>query len=144
MIRSTARSIAYWTTTGILSAQLLMSGVFSLARPPQVLEGMHHLGYPAYFALILGTWKVLGVIAIVAPRFPRLKEWAYAGILFDLTGAAFSHAASGDGPQAFGPLLFLALAVASWALRPASRVLGSLPRAPRAGVAPLSEPAPAE
>ena len=88
------------------------------------------LGYPLYFFAILGFWKVLGAIAILAPRFPRLKEWAYAGIFFDLTGAAASVAAVGVyGTYAFhiiAPLVIAGLTVASWALRPQSRTIGIL------------------
>ena len=86
------------------------------------------LGYPTYFFAILGVWKILGAIAILGPRFPRLKEWAYAGIFFDLTGAAVSCAAVGQyGAYAFhvlAPLIIAVLAMASWALRPPSRMLG--------------------
>jgi hypothetical protein len=87
---------------------------------------MAELGYPAYFVTILGTWKVLGAFSILAPRLPRLKEWAYAGIAFDLTGAAFSHAAM-DHPavKLIVPLVLLGIAAASWALRPPSRMLGA-------------------
>jgi DoxX-like family len=88
------------------------------------------LGYPLYFFAILGFWKLLGAIAILVPRFPRLKEWAYAGIFFDLTGAAASCAAVGGyGVYAFhvlAPLFLACLTMASWALRPQSRVLGVL------------------
>jgi uncharacterized membrane protein YphA (DoxX/SURF4 family) len=88
------------------------------------------LGYPMYFFLILGVWKVLGAITILVPRFPRLKEWAYAGIFFDLTGAALSCAAVGGygayGFHVIAPLLIAGLSVASWALRPPSRTLGVL------------------
>jgi hypothetical protein len=83
-----------------------------------------------YFFGILGFWKVLGAIAILVPRFPRLKEWAYAGIFFDLTGAAASCAAVGGyGVYAFhvlAPLVLAVLAVASWAVRPQSRAIGIL------------------
>jgi uncharacterized membrane protein YphA (DoxX/SURF4 family) len=83
---------------------------------------MRALGYPLYFLTILGTWKVLGAAALLAPRLPRLKEWAYAGIFFDLTGAAISHAFSGDpAGKVATPLVFLLLAGASWALRPPAR-----------------------
>jgi uncharacterized membrane protein YphA (DoxX/SURF4 family) len=89
---------------------------------------MAALGYPAYFVTILGAWKLLGGLALLAPRLPRLKEWAYAGIAFDLTGAAFSHAAVGHpAAKVIAPLVILGLAAASWALRPASRRLGSVP-----------------
>jgi uncharacterized membrane protein YphA (DoxX/SURF4 family) len=143
MNRAKVKSIGYWVATGILSLQFLVGGVFSLLRPPEVLAGLQHLGYPSYFALILGTWKVLGVLALLAPRFPRLKEWAYAGIVFDLTGAAVSHLASGDGSEALGPIVFLVLAVASWALRPSSRVIAAQPSGFSHDV-PLVQPAPAE
>jgi hypothetical protein len=81
---------------------------------------MAELGYPAYFVTILGMWKVLGALAILAPRFPRLKEWAYAGIVFDLTGAVFSHVAAGQPVvKVIAPLVLLEIAATSWALRPA-------------------------
>jgi len=88
------------------------------------------LGYPMYFFAIIGVWKVLGAVAILVPRFPRLKEWAYAGIFFDLTGAAASNAAVGGygayGFHVIAPLIIAGFTVASWALRPPSRVVGVL------------------
>ena len=91
------------------------------------VDGRAHLGYPVYFARILGIWEVLTGIAFLAPRFPRLKEWAYAGILFNMTGAAASRAVRGDDvSHIVAPLVFAGLAVASWALRPESRSLGVL------------------
>jgi len=113
-------------------------GVFigsgGVAQVAQFLGNVHGvvpvLGYPMYFFAILGFWKVLGAIAILVPRFPRLKEWAYAGIFFDLTGAAASCAAVGGyGVYAFhilAPLVLAGLTVASWALRPESRIIGIL------------------
>lgn len=128
------RKIAYAITTGLLALAFLAGGVFDLLRTPEVLEGMSHLGYPVYFASIIGLWKVLGAVAIVAPGFPRLKEWAYAGIFFDLTGAAVSHAAVGDpAGNIITPLVMLVIAAASWALRPDSRKLA----APGTAAAPL-------
>jgi uncharacterized membrane protein YphA (DoxX/SURF4 family) len=104
---------------------LLFGGAIDVAHPPSAVAFLAHLGYPAYFATLIGAWKVLGGIALLAPRLPRLKEWAYAGVFFDLTGAAISHAASGDpAPRVLVPLLMTALAVASWSLRPESRKLG--------------------
>jgi len=92
--------------------------------------GVPVLGYPMYFFAILGVWKALGAIAILVPRFPRLKEWAYAGIFFDLTGAAISCAAVGGyGVYDFhviAPLIITGFCVASWALRPPSRTIGVL------------------
>ena len=129
------RSVAYAITTGLLALAFLAGGVFDLLRTPEVLEGMSHLGYPVYFASIIGLWKVLGAIAIVAPGFARLKEWAYAGIFFDLTGAAASHAAVGDpAGNIITPLVMLVIAAASWALRPDSRKLAA------PGAAPASLP----
>ncbi len=97
-----------------------------LLRMPDAVAGIVKLGYPVYFVVLLGIWKVLGAAAILAPRLPRLKEWAYAGIVFDLTGAAVSHAASGSAAgNVVAPVLFTLLALASWALRPESRTLGT-------------------
>ncbi len=122
--------IGYWTTTAILAFALLSGGVAQLAHQRETVEGIVHLGYPLYYLTILGFWKVLGGVALLAPRFTRLKEWAYAGAFFEMTGAAASHAACGDyGSYAFHvvvSLIFAVLTVASWALRPQSRTLGVL------------------
>jgi len=75
----------------------VIGGVLELQRGPEVVATLNHLGYPVYFAAILGTWKLLGAIVIAAPGLPRVKEWAYAGFVFDLTAAAVSRAAVGDG-----------------------------------------------
>jgi uncharacterized membrane protein YphA (DoxX/SURF4 family) len=125
------RTIGYWITTALLAFAIGSGGVAEVMHLPPNVEGIVNLlGYPPYFLTILGWWKVLGAIAILVPRFPRLKEWAYAGIFFNVTGAATSHAATGDyGVYGFHVLinLFLAiLVVASWALRPQSRILGGL------------------
>ena len=126
-----AKNIAYWTMT-ILVAFFIGSG--GVAQIAQFLGNPHgvvpDLGYPMYFFAILGFWKALGAIAILVPRFPRLKEWAYAGIFFDLTGAAASCAAVGGygayGFHVIAPLILAGLTVGSWALRPPSRVVGVL------------------
>jgi hypothetical protein len=125
------KTIAYWTTT-ILVALFIGSG--GVAQMAQYCANPHGvvpvLGYPLYFFAILGFWKVAGAIAILIPRFPRLKEWAYAGIFFDLTGAAASCAAVGAygvyGFHILAPLFLGVLAVASWALRPQSRTISTL------------------
>lgn len=125
------RSAGYWTTTTLIALAFLSGGAAYLVRADVPLRGMAELGYPAYFVTILGAWKVLGGLAILAPRLPRLKEWAYAGIAFDLTGAAFSHAAVGDPlVKVIVPLVLLGIAAASWALRPESRRLGAAPGEP--------------
>ena len=126
-----SQTTAYWITTVLVAAPIGSGGVAQIA---QYLANPHGvvpvLGYPTYFFAILGFWKVLGAIAILGPRFPRLKEWAYAGIFFDLTGAAASCAAVGGyGAYAFhviAPLILTGLTVASWALRPESRTIGTL------------------
>jgi uncharacterized membrane protein YphA (DoxX/SURF4 family) len=123
--------IGYWLATGVLAAVFALGGVMDLAHAPPAVDGMKALGYPAYVATLLGFWKVLGAVALLVPRLPRLKEWAYAGVVFDLTGAAFSHAAVGDpAGNVLVPLVLLGVAFASWALRPENRKLTSLTARP--------------
>ena len=120
------RNIAYVVTTVQLTIAFVGSGVANLFRLDHIAHDMMRLGYPTYFMTVLGVWKVLGALVVALPRLPRLKEWAYAGMIFDLTGAAASRAASNDGAAA--TLIPLALAVAalvSWRLRPATRMLQS-------------------
>jgi uncharacterized membrane protein YphA (DoxX/SURF4 family) len=127
-----AKTVSYWITT-VLVVFFMSGGVVQIlqfrANPHGVVP---ELGYPMYFFAILGLWKVLGAIAILVPRFPRLKEWAYAGIFFDLTGAAASCAAVGGygayGFHVIAPLIITGFTVASWALRPESRKIGVLIR----------------
>lgn len=120
--------IGYWVATVLVALALGSGGVAQLMHAPQSIEGMRQLGYPVYFSTILGFWKVAALVALLAPGFPRLKEWAYAGAFFDLTGAAASHAFSGSAvAHIVSPLLFAALTVLSWALRPTSRTLAPLP-----------------
>ena len=84
--------LIYWIPTALFAFAMGASAVFDLMHPPELIEGIKKLGYPEYLATILGGWKLLGTVAILVPRMPRLKEWAYAGFFFDLTGAALSHA----------------------------------------------------
>jgi uncharacterized membrane protein YphA (DoxX/SURF4 family) len=127
-------TLAYWVTTSLLAAALLAGGGAQLMAVPQTVAGIQELGYPPYFLKILGTWKVLGAIALLAPRLPRLKEWAYAGVFFDLSGAAASHAFSGDAPGGLTPLMLLLLAAVSWRLRSEERAWRLAPlRATRDG-----------
>lgn len=125
------KSVGYWTTTVLVAFFIGTGGVAQIAQFHANPHGVvPQLSYPMYFFGILGFWKVLGAIAILAPRFPRLKEWAYAGIFFDVTGAAASCAAVGGygayGFHVIAPLLIAGLTVASWALRPQSRTIGLL------------------
>ena len=124
--------VGYWVTTGVFAALFLASGVVGLAQVPANVAATRALGYPPYLLTILGVWKLLSVLALIAPRLPRLKEWAYAGIFFELTGAAASHAFSGDTPGRIAtPLVLLLLPAVSWALRPPSRTWRPSPTGPK-------------
>ncbi|HJZ55737.1 MAG TPA: DoxX family protein [Gemmataceae bacterium] len=119
---SRSRVIAYWVTTGLVAAEAVAGGVSDVLRLPYVVETLERLGYPGDFAVILGVWKLPGAAAILAPGVPRLKEWAYAGMFFNMTGAVASHLAVSDGAETVvGPLIFTGLILASWALRPPDR-----------------------
>jgi DoxX-like family len=115
-------AIGYWICTGLTVFFMLPGGIFYLMRAPQAVEGMRHLGFPLYFVVLLGVWKMLGSIALVVPGFALLKEWAYAGIFFDLTGAAVANVANGAvWWHVAAPLGIIVILYGSWALRPASR-----------------------
>lgn len=118
--------IAYWVTTALVIFELVLGGVWDVLQVPQARGVIERLGYPLYFLVILGIWKLLGAVALVIPGFPRLKEWAYAGVIFDLTGAVASLSAAGfaDAGTLAYPIVMTAVAVASWALRPPSRRVG--------------------
>ena len=119
-----ARTIAYWITTVLFCLPMGAGGVMDLVQPPDALALFQHLGYPQYMLTILGVAKVLGVLIVLAPGLPRLKEWAYAGLVIDLIGAAASHAFVGDGAKDIViPLVILAIGLASYFLRPESRRL---------------------
>ena len=125
--------IIYWISTIWLALGMLSTGTLQLLKmkaegavaPPGVY-GITHLGYPVYILTILGVWKILGVIAVLIPKFPRLKEWAYAGFFFAMSGAVFSHIATGTVTEIFPSLLLLVLAVISWYFRPADRKVISI------------------
>ncbi len=121
--------IIYWIATVWLSLGMTATGISQLLKieaegavaPPGVY-GIKYLGYPVYFLTILGVWKILGVVAILVPKFPLLKEWAYAGFFFVMSGAIFSHIAVGDPVNEMWPsLLLLALTIISWYFRPPNR-----------------------
>src|ERR671912_95828 len=106
--------IIYWITTIFLAFGMLAGGVQQLLQTGGYVKIVGDLGYPQYLLSILGAWKMLGVMAILIPRLPLLKEWAYAGFFFAMSGAVFSHAAHGDGAREFfGPVLLLILTVVS-------------------------------
>ncbi len=119
---SRTHAIAYWLTTVLVAAELAVGGAWDILRTPYVRTVIEHLGYPGYFLVILGVWKVLGAAALLVPGSPRLKEWAYAGAVFNYTGAVVSHLAVGDGAaQLAYPIIQTVLVAASWALRPPAR-----------------------
>jgi hypothetical protein len=118
--------IFFWVATAFLAVNAVAAGAMNLLRIEPLFGMLLHLGYPAYFSAILGTWKILGALALVAPRYPRVKEWAYAGMFIDYTSAIVSYVAVGDGGVAnlIGPIVSVVFLVVSWALRPPSRRLG--------------------
>ena len=123
------RKIIYWISTLWLASAMSFSGIFQLLKmkmegavAPPGTEGIALLGYPAYFLTIIGAWKILGVIALLVPKFPLVKEWAYAGFVFLTTGAAYSHIATGHAlKELFPSAWLLIMTVVSWYFRPADR-----------------------
>ncbi|MEU0483757.1 DoxX family protein [Streptosporangium sp. NPDC006013] len=121
---SRIRPIAFWATTFVIVFELIAGSVWNLLPIEWVEVQLRHLGYPHYFAYILTVWQAGAAVAIIAPRLPLIKEWAYAGAFFLWSSAVASHLIVGDGLQTWGvPLMFGACAIASWALRPADRRL---------------------
>jgi DoxX-like family len=114
--------IIYWIATVWLALGMASSGFFQIIKLEEAVKKMLDWGYPAYFLTIIGVWKLLGVVAILIPKFPLVKEWAYAGFFFLMTGAIFTHLAVGDAAvEFFGPTLLLVLTIVSWYFRPADR-----------------------
>ncbi len=114
--------IIYWISTLWLALGMFSTGIVQLIKQEEELAKITHLGYPVYFLTILGVWKIMGVIAVLIPQFPRLKEWAYAGFFFAMSGALFSHLAKGDSAsEIFPAILLLILTAISWHFRPANR-----------------------
>ena len=119
---SRGRSAVYWLATLAVAGELGLGGIWDIARLPYVLDLVTHLGYPSYFLVLLGSWKVLGALAVLVPGRPVLKEWAYAGAIFTYTGAIISHLTTGYALGEVGLLTALTILTAlSWALRPPSR-----------------------
>jgi uncharacterized membrane protein YphA (DoxX/SURF4 family) len=118
--------IIYWISTIWLALGMLSTGAVQLLKTKADVDQITHLGYPVYILTILGIWKILGVGAVLIPKFPRLKEWAYAGFFFAMSGAAISHVVSGDSvKEIFPSLLLLVLTVVSWYFRPETRKIMS-------------------
>ena len=116
------KKVIYWISTLWLALGMTSTGVVQLFKLKADVDQIIHLGYPVYLLTILGIWKILGVVAVLVPKFPVLKEWAYAGFFFAMSGAAISHIVSGDRvSQIFPALLLLILTMVSWYFRPESR-----------------------
>ena len=116
--------IIYWVATIWLSLGMVSTGIVQLIPMEEEVQKMNTLGYPSYFLTIIGVWKILGVIAVLVSKFPLVKEWAYAGFFFLMSGAIFTHIAAADeAVEYFGPGLLLVLTIVSWYFRPADRKL---------------------
>ena len=118
--------IIYWIATSLVALGMFASGLQQVLHTQTIMDLMIPLGYPSYFFYIIGTWKILAVIAILLPGFKLLKEWAYAGFFFLMSGAALSHIASGTANEIFPSLLLLILTMLSWYFRPADRKIISV------------------
>jgi hypothetical protein len=129
------RTVTYWIFTVVLVFELVAGSVWNLSQIEWVHIQLNHLGYPLYFSYILGVWQIGGAAAIISPRFPRVKEWAYAGAFFEFSCAVASHMLAGDSAEAWRvPLVYAAIVIVSWALRPADRRLSN------AGLGPKTRP----
>jgi uncharacterized membrane protein YphA (DoxX/SURF4 family) len=115
--------IIYWVATVLLAFGMFTSGLEQIFHVKDMVDIVVPLGYPLYFLDIIGVWKILGVIAILIPRFKLVKEWAYAGLFFVMTGALVSHLASGDDSLKgiIGPFMQTIFIILSWYFRPANR-----------------------
>jgi len=117
----------FWIITVILSFCLFSGGLAQAIQVKEVIAGFKPLGYPTYFISLIGIWKMLGIIAILVPNFKLLKEWAYAGLFFVMSGAVISHIASGNVTvQIIAPFILMIFTVLSWYLRPANRKISSI------------------
>lgn len=121
---SKRNKIIYWVITLWLSLGMVSTGIVQLIQKQSEVDFITGLGYPAYLLIIIGIWKILGVVVVLAPKLPLLKEWAYAGFFFVMSGAIISHIAVNNGIKEIAPaLLLLALTIVSWLFRPADRKL---------------------
>jgi hypothetical protein len=119
-----AKVIAYWICTGVIALCIGAGGAAQALRVQQNVDGMTALGYPLHFIVLLGVWKVLGALTLLAPGLRLVKEWAYAGIFIDLSGAVVASAANAGGAfHIIAPIVLIGFLAASWALRPESRRL---------------------
>ena len=126
---SKRNKIIYWIATVWLALGMVSTGVVQLLQKREgagAADSVAHLGYPLYILALLGIWKLLGAIAVLVPKFPLVKEWAYAGLFFAMTGAIYSHIAMGEPVNELLPaLLLLVLTGVSWYFRPADRKISA-------------------
>lgn len=124
---SKRNKIIYWIATLWLALGMTSTGIVQLLKTPEEIDLMTRVGFPVYFLTLIGIWKLLGVAAVLSPKFPLLKEWAYAGFFFNMSGAVFAHAVTGGSAlDFFGPILLIVLTVVSWYFRPADRKIQSV------------------
>lgn len=118
--------IIYWIATLWLALGMTSTGIVQLIKMKDEVDNITKLGYPLYFLTLLGIWKILGVVVVLSPKLTLIKEWAYAGFFFSMSGAIFSHIASGNPlDKILPPLLLLVLTMISWYFRPAERKINS-------------------
>jgi hypothetical protein len=116
------KKVIYVTSTAILVLELLAGAFMDLAQLPVVVQDVRSIGYPTYVLYIVGVWKILAVGALLWPRLPRLREWAYAGVFFEMSGAVASHVLAGDPVRKYAaPLAFTFLTLVSWRFAPGGR-----------------------
>jgi hypothetical protein len=148
MQASRIRVVAYWAFTGLIAFEMIAGSFWDLFNIEYVNVILKHLGYPSYIHTVIGIWKLPCGLALLAPGFPRLKEWAYAGAVFNYWGATSSHFLAGDAPGRWvDPLVLAGFTLASWALRPAAPRCAPLRaacrlRRPRPRAAPSGSPPP--
>ena len=119
--------IIYWIATIWLALGMLSTGIVQLLKTEDEVTKITQLGYPVYILTILGIWKILGVVVVLLPKIPVIKEWAYAGFFFTMMGAVVSHLVSGSpAGELFGPILLIVLTTVSWCLIPESRKINQL------------------
>jgi hypothetical protein len=115
------KKITYWIATTLVAVVMTISGTLAVTHAAPMMKALAHLGYPSYFANLLGVAKLSGVCILLAPGGGKLKEWIYAGFGITIISAAYSHLSSGDGIMALDPLFFLAMLIVSYLTRPAER-----------------------
>ncbi|MCB9225355.1 MAG: DoxX family protein [Crocinitomicaceae bacterium] len=126
---SKGKKIVFWVVTLWLSLGMVATGIVQLIQTNEEKSKMIELGIPNYIFALIGIWKIIGVAVILIPKCALIKEWAYAGFFFLMSGATVIHLINGSYSELFGPILLLVLTISSWLLRPESRKLHQLKQA---------------